>query len=290
VGDRAALLARVRDDRHDPRAAVLLEEAPPGLVVPAAAAGDARAGDGRGGEDRGGGRADEPVPARETAPGRWEIDAPAGGGIIVVAESWDPDWKATGPGGRALPVVRADGLFAAFAAPPEGGAVTLEHAPGSVRAGAAVSAAALLALAALAAAARGRRLPAAPDGGSVRAAAVWAPAAAAAAIAAGSVIAGVGDVRRDRADASLEAAAVRAWSDEALAARRAGAIEPAARLLRHAASVRPDHAATLHRLGLVERELGREAEAQAALERAAALDPALAVPRAPASPRPSAGD
>jgi hypothetical protein len=267
VGDRAALLARVRDERHDPRAAVLLEEAPAGLAAAAPT-----------------GRADEPVPARETGPGRWEIQAPPGGGLLVVAESWDPDWRARGPVGGALPVVRADGLFVAFAAPAEGGTVILEHAPASVRTGAVVSAGAALAWIVLAIVLRGRRLPglaeppAPPEAPPVRGAIVLAPAAAAAAILLASVAAGVGGLAQDRADASLAAAAVRSWSDEALAARQAGALEPAARLLRRAAAVRPGHAPTQYRLGILERELGREAEALAAFERAAAIDPSLEIP------------
>jgi tetratricopeptide (TPR) repeat protein len=112
----------------------------------------------------------------------------------------------------------------------------------------------------------------------VRGAIVLAPAAAAAAILLASVAAGVGGLAQDRADASLAAAAVRSWSDEALAARQAGALEPAARLLRRAAAVRPGHAPTQYRLGILERELGREAEALAAFERAAAIDPSLEIP------------
>lgn len=262
VGDRAELLARVRAERHDPRAAVLLEEAPPGLPATSH-----------------GGRADEPVEARETGPGRWEIRVPPGGGLVVVAESWDPDWRARTAEGDPLPVVRADGLFAAFPAPAAGGRVTLSHAPGTVRAGAVVSAAALLALAALAFGLRGRVAPATTDGRPPRTAWVLAPAGIAVAVAAVSAALGVGGARADRAAAGLEAAAVRSWSDEALAARNAGALEPAAQLLRQAVRVRPDDAAALYRLGLVERDLGHPAEARAAFQRALKADPSLQAAR-----------
>jgi hypothetical protein len=261
VEDRASLLRRVRDRDHDPRGAVLLERAVDGLPASSPE-----------------GRADEPVDAREAAPGRWVIQAPPGGGWIVVSESWDPDWRAVGPAG-ALPVVRADGLFTAFPSPAGGGEVVLEHAPAAVRTGAIVSGVALALLIALGVGLRGRRRAAGPVGAPVRAAVVVGPVVLAVAVVAGSIATDVGNVRTDRAAASLEAAAVRAWSDEALAARQAGALEPAARLLRHAVSVRPDDARTLYRLGILERDLGNETEARAAFRRALAADSSLGAAR-----------
>ena len=287
VEDRGALLARVRSEDHDPRAAVLLERVIPGLPASSAAAG--RAEDAVSALQAADGHAEDSVSAREAAPGRWEIQAPAGGGWIVVSESWDPDWRAAGPDGD-LPVVRADGLFVAFPAPAGGGEVVLEHSPASVRNGAIVSGVALLLLLGLGVAARGRRFCDAAGEAPVPAPAVLAPVAAAVIVVAASIVADVGGARSDRAAASLEAAAVRAWSDEALAARQAGALEPAARLLRQAVVVRPHDAQALYRLGILERDLGDVSEARSALQRAIAADTSLRAAQDALQNLPSDGD
>jgi hypothetical protein len=240
TADRADVLRRVRGEDHDPRRAVLLETAPPGL--PAA-------------EQRG--PADAALPARENGAGRWDVDVPAGArGIVVVAESWDPDWKARAPGESEVPVFRADGLFAAFVAPASGGTVELRHEPRSVTTGAVISLVSLLAWGALFAAA-GRRpaiglVPEPGPGGALRNAL---PFAAVLAVVLISFAANAGDARGDLAASGLRGEAARAWVDEAFAARRAGALDDALRLLEAAQRLRPDDAAIQRRIELVKEEI-----------------------------------
>ncbi|MBZ0269318.1 tetratricopeptide repeat protein [bacterium] len=94
-------------------------------------------------------------------------------------------------------------------------------------------------------------------------------------IAAASWLGGVGDVRKERQGATLDAVAARAWSGEASAAFRAGAYAPAADLLRMASRF-AEHDAVIHyRLGLALRRSGREKEAVAAFRRALEIDPEL---------------
>jgi hypothetical protein len=258
IPSRDALLERIRSAAHDPREAVLLESAPqPGV------------------ERRSAGPVDAALPARETAPGRWEIDVPAGAdGLVVVSESFDPDWKATGPGG-GIPVLRADGLFLGFVAPDEGGTIVLRHAPASVRNGAVLSVAALLLFVALSfAVRRGRDPEPAPD--SHRPIPRFLPLGLVAAAVAVSLVSRLGDVgnaSRDRADSSLAAAAARSWSDEARAANAAGAREAARDLLLRAEAVRPDDPSLPYRRGLVERAAGNLPAARAAFQRALEIDP-----------------
>ncbi len=267
VEDRGRLLGRLRDPAHDPREAVLLEREPPGLP-----------------RERAAGAVDEPLPAQETGPGRWEIEVPPGsGGIVVISESHDPDWIAEDAAGRAIPIFRADGLFLGFPAPEEGGRVRLRHAPASVLRGGAISAVCvLLGIAGVALGSGGGRrrlrLPSLGARWSGEALPAWTPWIAAAAVVVVSGVLDVGDWRRDRAAATLSAAACRAWSEEATAAHRAGADEAAARLLRAALTRNPESALLHYRLGIVERALGREEAAARAFERAGSLDPSIDPP------------
>ncbi len=255
VLDRAEILRRIADPRHDPRAAVLLESEPPGPAT-----------------SRRDGSVDGPVPAREVGPGHWEIDLPVTAeGLVVVAESFDPDWIAEGPDGR-VPVQPAEGLLLSFPVPEGGGVVRLRHAPSSARVGAMISVFASLVLLALAL--RFGRRATATDVEPSPAPAALGPGIALAAVAVmvGSVAAGVGGVRSDRAEATLAAAAARSWSDEARAAHAAGAHGPARDLLRRAERLRPDDPALPYRRGLVDRSAGDEAAAAAAFRRALEID------------------
>jgi hypothetical protein len=153
-------------------------------------------------------------------------------------------------------VLRADGLFAAFVAPPAGGPVELRHAPGSLRAGAAISALSLLAWIVLFALAGRRDAPApAEESGTGGAARNVIPFAAAAAIVLVSFAANVGGVRQDLAASGLRGEAARAWVDEAFAARRAGALPDALRLLEAAQRLQPGDAAIQRRIELVKQEM-----------------------------------
>jgi hypothetical protein len=238
AASRAELLSRVRSADHDPRHAVLLESAPPGL--PAAETG---------------GPTDAALEAREAAPGRWEIDVPTGArGIVVLAESWDPDWRGEGPNGE-IPVLRADGLFAAFVAPESGGSVELRHEPRSVRVGAALSLASLLAWAVLLARAGRRPASVAAEPTGVGALRNALPFAAVLVITLASFAADFGDARADLADSGLRGEAARAWVDEAFAARHAGALPDALRLLEAARTLRPEDPAIQRRMDLVKEEI-----------------------------------
>ena len=258
---RERLLETVRDPGYDPRRAVLVERPPPGLSPGRAA-----------------GPVDVPLVLREAGPDRREIDVPeASGGLVVLAERFDPDWRAHGPAGEELAVFRADGLFLAVVAPAEGGTVTLEHVPGSLRVGAVISGLAVLAAIGLFVAGRHRRmsLPA----GAVPARVAVVSLALAAAIAGGSTLANTGDMRAERRASTLAASAVRAWSVEATAAWQAGAPAAAAELLRRIVKADPGDARAWHRLGLAEQAAGREAAAREAFGRALAIDPALEAAR-----------
>jgi hypothetical protein len=262
---REKLLASIRDESRNPRAEVLLETAPPGLA-----------------ESATGGATDEPLRATENAPGDWSIHVPAAsGGLVVLAEAYDPGWRASGPAGEDLEIVRADGLFVGFAAPPAGGEVRVRHSPASVRRGVLLS---LLGLAALAAFTRWPRgamahsLPGssgASAGPIARAVVIAAPLL----VIAASGALDVGGARAARSEHSLRTAALRSWTEEAHAAYRAGALGPAAELLQRAASLFPEDAQVQYRLGLVEKARGRSAAARTALERALSLDPNLTAAR-----------
>ncbi|MFN8178121.1 MAG: hypothetical protein U0167_09335 [bacterium] len=258
VKPRAELLAEVQAKDYEPRRRVLLEAAPPGWP-----------------DTKDGGPADEPIPGRELAPGRWRVEVPKGSdGIVVLAEAHDPDWRITRSDGTRLPLMRADGLFLAFAAPPEGGTVELRHAPASVARGAAISGLAILLVIAGALALRGRRWAALPPE-SRPGLAPWGWAVAAAVMAAVSASVDTGGVRADRREATLDAAATRSWSDEALGALQAGVPEEAARLLRAAVSREPVDAMLHYRLGVAERAAGRTQAARVEFQRALALAPSL---------------
>ena len=76
----------------------------------------------------------------------------------------------------------------------------------------------------------------------------------------------------------MHPAAARAWTSEAEAAYRAGALEAAAVLLEHSARI-SETAQTRYRLGLVERSRGRNEAARTCFERALQLDPAMQAAR-----------
>jgi hypothetical protein len=266
IDDRALLLHELQATGYNARSAVLLDVPPPGMPAESSA-----------------GPVDVRVPGRETGPGRWEIDVPhadgaGSGALVVLSESFDPDWVAHGPDGAGIPVFRADGLFLAFVAPAGGGTVVLRHAPSSLRAGAALSVAgaALLLVLLLR-----RRRPGAPP---VAAGATQMPIPAVATpivtmtallVAVLSLLAGVGDVREERMASGLGVAASRAWSGEAAAAYRAEAYEPAVALLRMASRFADHDAIIRYRLGLALRRAGRETEAIEAFRHALELDPEL---------------
>jgi hypothetical protein len=261
LGSREELLARIRSAGHDPRREALLEDRPPGLPA-----------------TRAGGRVDEPLEAAELAPGRWSIRVPpAREALVVVAESWDSGWRARA-GRSSLPILRVDGLFVGIPAPREGGEVVLEHSPGSVKWGAALSLATLVFLAALVRI-RGRSelsvfvcsVSAVARTERFRA---LAPAFAAITLIVVSWILDVGGWRADREASSIGASAARLWSEEALAATRAGAHRTAETLLQRALARHPD-AVTWHRLGVVRRAMGELASAREAFERALAIDPSF---------------
>lgn len=275
VPDRDALLQTIRQSDYDPRVEVLLESAPSGSATSAV-----------------GGRTDEALPARETAPGRWEVDVPAGRvGVVVLAESYDPDWIARTANGTEVPVVRADGLFLAFIAPTEGGTVVLRHAPASVRTGALLSGMGLLLCVVgvwmtrrdgpdLRAAVRNdeRRNHTRNERSATGSSTAWSVATLSVLLLVGVTIGiswrlDVGEWSAERERSSLPAAAVRAWTGEAGAAFSAGAWDGAARLLRAAAARTPGSAEIYYRLGLVEQRGDHPAAARAAFEQALAVDP-----------------
>lgn len=256
--DRTALLDTLRTPDHDPRRAVLLES-PPGGLPPF----------------RAGGPVDEPLAARETTSGRWEIDVPPGdSALVVLSESYDPGWIAEDDSGSRRPVFRADGLFAAFVAPPGGGTIVLRYAPDSLRQGAVVSIVGLVLLVALVSRLRNvmrldRSVMQLPTSRSVTLVTLLVVSSCIAF----SAIGDIGGWRSDRADATLEAAAVRAWTGEAEGAFLAGALAPAESLLQTAARRTPHDASLHYRLGLVQRKAGRTAAAIASFERALSEDP-----------------
>lgn len=264
VLERGTLLSRVRSADHEPRMQALLESAPAGWP-----------------DTRAGGRADEPAAARETAPGRWEVQALRDeDSIVVLSESWDPGWKALATDGRELTVLRVDGLFTGVAVPRGVASVTLRYFPSSVQMGAWVSIAVSLLCVSMGFLLAGRSLPSFPsERRAVRAGLAVALPAAGVAFAVACVAADVGDVRRERELASLPAAAARSWSAEALGALRAGVPAEAARLLRAAMRADPGDPVHAYRLGLAERESGRPDEARAAFRRALAIDAGFAPAR-----------
>ncbi|HUO86990.1 MAG TPA: hypothetical protein VM617_06335, partial [Thermoanaerobaculia bacterium] len=96
-------------------------------------------------------------------PGRWEVDwSCAEEGRLVVAESWDPGWRARTGTGRRLAVEPVERVLLGVVLGPGSGRVVLAYRPVGLLAGALLSAAALLVLfAALLARRRKRRRDAA---------------------------------------------------------------------------------------------------------------------------------
>ena len=117
-GDLAAALS---DPGYDPRAAVLLED------PPAAAEGERDGPAGTAG-------AEDAIIVDET-PERIAMRVRASRpGYVVLADAFAPGWRAT-LDGRAVTVLRADGLFRAVAVPPGEHALEMVYAPASVPAG-----------------------------------------------------------------------------------------------------------------------------------------------------------
>ncbi len=267
---RDELLPLIRRDDYDPRRAVLLESTPAGL--PRASSDSTVLGAG----------SVTALTARELGPGDWSIEIPAGrSGVVVLAESHDPGWRAIDDRGTAVEIVRADGLFVGFAAAGHGGKVRVRHDPSPVRQGMAASAVSVLILVVGSVfALRGRssleanpfaRLP-------VHRAAVPAVLAGGMVLVLTGLVASRGGGEAPMSpirEGTLESAAVRTWCTEAEGAYRARAWDSAAELLRNAERLSPEDASISHRLGLVERGRGNLAEARRRFERAILLDPSL---------------
>lgn len=87
--------------------------------------------------------------AREVdrAPGRWTIDWHCGQpALLVVAESWDPGWRARTASGRALAVERAERVLLGLRLGPGEGRVALRYRPSGLVAGGLLSAGGLVVL------------------------------------------------------------------------------------------------------------------------------------------------
>jgi hypothetical protein len=94
--------------------------------------------------------------AVDRAPGRWTIDWRCGEAArLVVAESWDPGWRARTAAGAPLAVERVERVLLGVDLGPGAGRVVLRYRPAGLVPGALLSAGALLLL--LASAARRRR-------------------------------------------------------------------------------------------------------------------------------------
>jgi hypothetical protein len=210
-----------------------------------------------------------PISARELGPGEWILEVPASPpGVIVLAESFDPGWRAVGPRDERLTVVRADGLFCAIGAPPGGGEVRMKYAPRALAAGALTSATGVLASILLfifvfRLRASSQPIPRPPDVEPVPAFVISTVPIATAMIMIVSLAANTGNWRADRQQSTLAAAAVRAWSAEAQGAYMANAWDAAAMLLERAAKLAPEDEAIQHRQKLVEQ---KRAEAAASLK------------------------
>ncbi len=73
------------------------------------------------------------------APGRWDLEyAAPGDGRIVIAEGWDPGWRAA-LDGRSVPVAAVDGVLMGIDVPAGEGTIVLRYQPTGIAAGAAVS-------------------------------------------------------------------------------------------------------------------------------------------------------
>jgi hypothetical protein len=236
VQPRREILEQIHSSDYNSRSGVLLEEDPPGATPSSAQ------------------KEMEAISAREEGPGNWVIEVPANaGGMVVLAESFDPGWKAWSPGDEPLRIQRSDGYFCAFPAPREGGQVRVRYQAPLLRAGAIVSLLSVLCVAMFAV----RAGPAprtsvdrfeAASAGSLMACGV------ALAVFIASLIANTGDWRKDFRESTLAAAAARSWTAEAYGAYAAKAWDEAASLLESAAKAAPGDASIRERIRLVERE------------------------------------
>jgi hypothetical protein len=124
--DGGAGLATLLDPGFDPTSEILLPDAAP---VPAASSGSSRPGSVRIAEER----ADRIV---------LELDMREAG-YVVLADAFDPGWRAT-LDGAATPLLRANLAFRAVSAPPGRHRVEMVYRPRAFQAGVALSATALL--------------------------------------------------------------------------------------------------------------------------------------------------
>ena len=258
---RAQVLAEVRAAEYDPRVRVSLEAAPPGWPA-----------------THDGGPVDEPLRAQEIEPGHWEVDLPGDAdGLVVLSESWDPDWKAFDGNGVALTVLRAEGLFLAVPVTRGVTGIALRYIPGAVQRGSIVSIAASLFCVTASFFFRRRRIAGLPSESRELPRSLGATFMAGAALLVGvCTIVGVGGGKTERARGSLPAAAARSWAGEAFAAFQAGAPAEAAKLLQSAMQADPGEAAYAYRLGLAQRRAGRTEEARSAFRRALEIDAGFA--------------
>lgn len=260
--ERDQLIQTIRGPDHEPRSRVLLERTPSGLPPSGGTFGGMVA-----------------LEAKENGPGAWTIEVPSGAkGVIVLAESFDPHWRVTGPSGERIDCFRADGLLLGFLPPDSGGTVRLRYDPAPVRWGMGLSGVGILGAVLLAI--RPRRSPVKPASikatlasASTSDSAIAATALVVVVLLSLGALTNASGARIDRGESTLDAAAVRAWDAEAQGAYRAGAFDAAADLLERASRLAPRDAGLRYRMGLVRRAQGRTEDAIRCMTEAIALDP-----------------
>ncbi len=265
---REELLARLRHPDHDPRTITLLEDEPGWMS-----------------EQDQNVSTDASLHAREIGPGHWLVDLPAGeDGIVILAEAYDPDWKAETASGEPVDLIRADGLFLAFVTRGEGGTVELRHAPGSLRRGARISLAAIIVAFLLVLVVGRWKLPSLLRSPYISEA-IGIPRAGssilvlALLIVLSSWLGDVGEWKANFRESRIAPALSRSISEQGLSAYRANAFGPAVRILQVAVSLDPESAPAQYRLGLAQSSLGRRAAARQSLGKALEIDPAFEAAR-----------
>ncbi len=282
---RANLLRAVHAKDHDPRAITFVDRAP---VLPGTPSFQGPPFPGA---------ANRPLPLTITGPNSRLVDVDRGG-LVVLAETYDPGWRVTDPAGEVLTTLQADGLFLAFPAPVPG-TYEAQYRPAWMRKGLMMSGAGLILLilrfvlparpprpprhepAAYKDAALEGAVPHAPRFQS----ASLAPVALALLVVVGS---GAAMKHRNWAEAwharSIDHAAATAWSENGLASLRAGAHGPALQALERSLSIDRRNPLTHYRAGLVHEAAGRRGDAMRAYENALSLDPQFGPARAKINP------
>lgn len=282
VSDRPTLLRTLRANEHNVRSLTLVDRVPAFSKVESVATFlGTTSFQGAPFENA----TDSPLPMTVTGPNSRRIDVYQPG-LVILAEQFDPGWRVTGPTGRPLEILRADGLFLAFPAD-AAGTYEAKYEPAYIRKGLILSGVGiiLIILRMLLPARPPRREPAAyKDAALIGTAphshrfetASLRPVGIALLIV---LAAGAFMKQRHWADGwhvrTLDSGAAASWSQSGLLSMRTGAHGSALKAYERSLAIDRRNPQTHYRVGLLHEAAGRPGEAMRAYENALSLNPAF---------------